>query len=56
MHPAIHQELLPVCGEMIAGSRDFSRRAEKGDLHEEASQSFRQSMKNMHRMDNVLFI
>jgi hypothetical protein len=40
MHPAVHQELQPVIGEMIARSRDFSRRTEECDLHEEASQSF----------------
>jgi hypothetical protein len=40
VHPAVHEELQTVYGEVKTGPRDFTRRAEEGDLHEEASQSF----------------
>jgi hypothetical protein len=40
VHPAVHEELPAVYGEVKTRPCDFSRRAEEGDLHEEASQSF----------------
>jgi len=40
VHPAVHENLQAVDREVKTGTRDFSRRAEEGDLHGKASQSF----------------